>query len=291
MFLFFIIVILVFVVYVYSVGFRLFLEKPFRFASYIPKDLYLYLRRYKNIPKKPFINVYVGLFGSGKTLSAVHDCIQFYNDFNDKIVYDDRVGKFVKQKVFILSNVHLEGVPYRKFHSLQQLVSIGKWRHKTDKKQGIRTITVVIGDEFSVQMNSRSFKTNVDPLFLNALLTSRHALVHGFFLTSQRFEHMDALLRQVTTYVIECKKVWRIQHNDYYDAYQREHSSRPEELKPVERTGWFVTDKDYGVYDTLQVVENLSHACSEGDMISEKEIRENMGTRDLHEKKDKKRRR
>lgn len=144
-----IIVLIVFVVYVYSVGFRLFLEKPIRFTSYIPKDIYLYLTRYKNIPKKPFINVYVGLFGSGKTLSAVHDCIQFYNDYNDKIVYDDRVGKFVKQKVFILSNVHLSGVPYRKFHSLQQLVNIGRWRHHTDKKKQQRTITVVIGDEFS----------------------------------------------------------------------------------------------------------------------------------------------
>lgn len=140
-------------------------------------------------------------------------------------------------------------------------------------------------------MNSRSFKTNIDPLFLNALLTSRHALVHGFFLTSQRFEHMDALLRQVTTYVIECKKIWRIQKNDYYDAYQREHSSRPEDLKPVERTGWFVTDKDYNTYDTLQVVENLAHACHDGDMISEKEIRENIGQREAHGEKTKKRKR
>lgn len=286
-----IITLVVFIFYVYSVTFRLFLEKPIRFTSYIPKDVFYYFTRYKNIPKKPFINVYVGLFGSGKTLSAVHDCIQFYYDYNDKRVYDDRQKKFVLQKVFILSNVHLNGVPYRKFHSLQQLVNIGRWRHHTDKRKGIRTITVVIGDEFSVQMNSRSFKTNIDPLFLNALLTSRHALVHGFYLTSQRFEHMDALLRQVTSNVIECKKVWRIQCNDYYDAYQREHSSRPEDLKPVEKTGWFVTDRDYQVYDTLAVVENLSKACSDGDMISEKEIRENLGARDLHEKRERKRRR
>lgn len=291
MFWFFVITLIVIILYVYSVGFRLFIDKPIRFTSYIPKDLYFYFTRYKNIPKKPFINVYVGLFGSGKTLSAVHDIIEFYNTYNDKKVYDDRIKDYVIQKVFILSNVHLNGVPYRKFTSLQQLVNIGRWRHHTDHKKKQRTITVVLGDEFSVQMNSRSFKTNIDPLFLNALLTSRHALVHGFFLTSQRFEHLDALLRQVSSNVIECKKVWRIQRNDYYDAYAREHASRPEDLKPIEKTGWFVTDRDYHSYDTLAVVENLSKACSEGDMLSEKEIRENMGIRDLHERKEKKRRR
>lgn len=144
-----IVVVIVFILYVYSVGFRLFVEHPLKFLSAIPVDVYYYLTRYKNIPKKPFINVYVGLFGSGKTLSAVHDCVEFYNTYNDKMVYDDRVGKFVKQKVFILSNVHLNDVPYRKFSSLQQLVNIGKWRNKTDRKKGVRTITVVVGDEFS----------------------------------------------------------------------------------------------------------------------------------------------
>lgn len=101
---------------------------------------------------------------------------------------------------------------------------------------------------------------------------------------------MDALLRQVTTNVIECKKVWRIQHNDYYDAYQREHCSRPDDLKPIEKTGWFIKDEDLKRYDTLAVVENLSKACSEGDMISEKEIRENLGSRDLHAQKEKRKR-
>ena len=103
MFWFFVITLIVIVLYVYSVGFRLFIDKPFRFTSYIPKDLYFYFTRYKNIPKKPFINVYVGLFGSGKTLSAVHDIIEFYNTYNDKKVYDDRIKEYVIQKVFILS--------------------------------------------------------------------------------------------------------------------------------------------------------------------------------------------
>ena len=264
------------ILYTYSLTFRLLLENPINFIHYVPIDLLKYILKYKNIPKKPFINVYCGLFGQGKTLSAVHDVINFYNEYNNKKVYDDRIKEYVTQKVFVLSNVDIKGIKYRKFTSLQQLVNIGRWRHHTDKKHKTRTITIVLGDEFSVQMNSRSFKTNIDPLFLNTLLTSRHALVHGFYLTSQRFEHMDALLRQVSTNVIECKKVWRIQKLSYYDAYDREHCSDPTKLKPNHIEGFFVLDKHYNAYDTLAVVENLSKSCSEGDMITEKEIRENI---------------
>ena len=279
--------------YVFCLPFKVLVDKPIKTISYIPKDVYYYFTRYKNIPKKPFINVYCGLFGSGKTLSAVHDVIAFYKEYNGKRVYDDRVGEFVTQYVEILSNVELIGVPYVSFESLQQLVDIGVSRHEIDKKNKVRTITIVLGDEFSVQMNSRNFSganKNIDGFFLNALLTSRHSLVHAFYLTSQRFEHMDALLRQVSTNVIECKKIWRIQENIYYDAYQREHSSRPEDLKPTMKTAFLVQDKDYKAYDTLQVVKNLAKSCHEGDMISEEEIIKRIGNNDRHGAKEKKKR-
>lgn len=277
--------------YVFCLPFKVFVDNPIKTLSYIPKDIYYYFCRYKNIPKKPFINVYCGLFGSGKTLSAVHDVIAFYKEYNGKKVYDDRIGEYVTQYVEILSNVELTGVPYVKFESLQQLVDIGVSRHEIDKKNKVRTITIVLGDEFSVQMNSRNFggvNKNIDGFFLNALLTSRHSLVHAFYLTSQRFEHMDALLRQVSTNVIECKKIWRIQENIYYDAYQREHASRPEDLQPTMRTAWLIQDKDFKAYDTLQVVKNLAKACHEGDMISEEEILKRLGQNDRHGQKEKK---
>ena len=281
---------LVVILYVYSLTFRLIVSNPFNFFKYLPKDVFNYFSRYKDIPKKPFINVYCGLFGSGKTLSAVHDAVSFYYEYNDKKVYDDRIKEYVTQKVFILSNVDLKGVPYRRFTSLQQIVNIGRWRHYTDKKKKIRTITIVVGDEFSVQMNSRNFSgpnKNIDAFFLNALLTSRHALIHGFYLTSQRFEHMDALLRQVSTNVIECKKVWRIQKNTYYDAYEREHASDPASVPKSFVTGFFVRDRDYDAYDTLQVVENLAKSCQEGDMIPEKQVRERISNLDRHGQKEK----
>lgn len=266
--------------YVFSLTFRLFVKGPHLFFYYAPIDFYKWITKYFWIPQKPFINVYCGLFGSGKTLSAVHDVISFYNQYNNRTVWDDRVNKFVTQKVLILSNVDIKSVPYVPFTGLQQIVDISKYRHVEDAKNNERTVTIILGDEFSVQMNSRSFKTNIDPLFLNALLTSRHALIHGFYLTSQRFEHMDALLRQVSTYVIECKKVWRIQKNTYYDAYMREHASDPMSVESKLVTGFFVRDRDYGAYDTLQVVENLTKACMDGDMLSPEEIRNNITAHD-----------
>ena len=277
----------------FSVTVRLFVKQPFTFIWNIPIDLFNYLYKYRNIPNKPFINVYCGLFGSGKTLSAVHDAMAFYDRYNNKKVYDDRQKKFVTQKVEILSNVDLKLVPYVKFTSLQQIVDIAKYRHMTDKELEVRTVTIILGDEFSVQMNSRNFaggksnngkqvEKNIDPLFLNALLTSRHALIHGFYLTSQRFEHMDALLRQVSTNVIECKKIWRIQKNTYYDAYDREHASDPTKIEPLLRTGFFVRNNDYNAYDTLQVVSNLVKACEEGDLISAEEIRNKISAKDRY---------
>lgn len=282
---FIILIIVVLILWAYSLTFRLFIDNPFIFFRYLPSDILKYILKYKNIPKKPFINVYVGLFGQGKTLSAVHDVIDFYHAYNDKTVFDDRIGEYVIQKVFVLSNVDINGIPYRKFTSLQQIVNIARWRHITDKKKKLRTITIVLGDEFSVQMNSRNFaggrsssgkviEKNISPLFLNALLTSRHALIHGFYLTSQRFGHMDALLRQVSSYVIECRKVWRIQKQVVYDAWEYEQAARPSDCRRLEIRGFFVKDSDYKSYDTLQVVANLSKATDEGDMIPDKEIRD-----------------
>ena len=209
--------IIVFLLYIFCNPFRIFLESPFTVLKYSFFDVCNYFYKYKNIPNKSFIRVYVGLFGQGKTLSAVHDVISFYNQYNNKIVFDNRQNKFVTQRVFILSNVNLHGVPYRKFTSMQQLINISKWRHIDDISKGYRTITIVLGDEFSCCMNSRSFRENLSPLSLNAILCSRHSLIDRFYLTSQRFGHMDALLRQVSTEVVECKKIWRYQKNIYFD--------------------------------------------------------------------------
>lgn len=213
----------------------------------------------------------------GKTLSMVHDVIDFYNQFNNRIVWDDRFDRWAIQKVFVLSNVHINGIKYRHLKSLSQLNQVAKWRHVSDRKKHkgkyYRTLTLLVVDEASTQLNSRSFKTNfANPQTLSTLLTSRHALIHGIYMTSQRFNHCDALLRQVTNSVIQCEKYWRFQKLTYYDAWVYENSPRPADAPVDHVEGFFVRNEDYAAYDTLAVVDQLVKDTEDGNMLSEKEI-------------------
>ena len=264
------------IIYLCSFTFRLILHNPINILKYIFIDIRSYFR-YRYIPKKPFINCYVGLFGSGKTLSAVHDVIDFYHTYNNRKVYDDRFNRWTIQKVFILSNVDLKTVPYRHFYALSQLNDIAKYRHQTDKRHNVRTITICLLDEASCQLNSRQYRDNFSISNLEAILQSRHYLIHGFYLTSQRFGHMDALMRQVTSNVISCEKKWRFLIQTYYDAWTYENCSKVSECPIVSRQGFFIQDKDFKSYDTLAVVDHLLKDQEQGNMIPDKDILENRG--------------
>lgn len=266
----FIFIILAFLCYL-SVCVRVAVFHPFKTIYNAVIDLYKYIKycKWRNC-KTGELRCYVGLFGKGKTLSAVHYVVKKYEQFNNKKVYDSDRKKWVTQRVHIISNVEL-ALPYEKFVSLSQLVSVADKMRDYDNEHDTLTVTLVLGDEFSVQLNSRSFKTNIDPLFLNTLLTCRHHHISLIY-TSQRFNHVDALLRQVTSAVITCNKVWRFMVHGSYDAYELENASDPTMVKPLARFGWFVENKDYNAYDTLACVGNLTKSCKDGDMLSESEI-------------------
>lgn len=234
-------------------------------------DIWRFIRYKKwRLCKTGKIICYVGLFGKGKTLSAVHSVCSAYKKYNDKLVYDFGRKKWVTQKIHIISNVEL-AIPYEKFVSLAQIVRVAERMAEVDVYNDTLTVTLVLGDEFSVQLNSRSFKDNIDPLFLNTLLTCRHHHISLVY-TSQRFNHVDALLRQVTSYVLTCNKCWRIMIHGQYDAYELENATDPNLIKPQRRLGWFIFNKDYAAYDTLACVGNLVKSCKSGDMLSEDEI-------------------
>lgn len=216
------------------------------------------------------IVAYCGLFGRGKTLSMVHKVCDVYRRYDGRKVYDPVRKKWVTQRVHVISNVSLS-IPYSEFVSLQQVVDAAERRKAYDDEHDTRTITVIAGDEFSVQLNSRQFKNNFNPLLLNTILTCRHHYISLYY-TSQRFAHVDALLRQVTGYVVDCDKVWRFQKNYRYDAWEMENATNAMLLKPYRRECWFVQDKDYAAYNTLACVGNLVKSWNEGDMLSEAEI-------------------
>lgn len=234
-------------------------------------DLFHYIIRksYNNCSTGELL-AYVGLFGKGKTLSVVHRVVGDYWRYNNKLVWDDRRGKFVTQKVKVLSNVTLQ-IPYEQLVSLAQIIRCAEQNAQLDDDNDTLTITLVLGDEFSVQMNSRNFKTNIDPLFLNTLLTCRHYHISLFY-TAQRFGHVDALLRQVTSAVIDCDKLWRFQRQSVYDAWEMENATNTTLLTPLARRCWFVTDRDYAAYDTLATVGNLKKSVKDGDMMTSEEI-------------------
>ncbi len=244
---------------------------PFWTIGYFFADLYVYFRYKKyNECKTGEIVAFCGLFGKGKTLSMVHRAIEIYRKYNGKQVYDFKRKKFVTQRVHLISNVALS-VPYEEFVSMQQVVNAAESREAYDEEHDTRTITIIVGDEFSVQMNSREFKSNFNPLLLNTLLCCRHHFI-SFLISSQRFQHCDALIRQVTSYVVDCDKVWRFQKNYCYDAWDLENATNTQLINPFRREVWFVRNRDYNAYDTLACVGNLVKHWKDGDMLSEEEI-------------------
>lgn len=255
-----------------SVCFRVGISHPLKTVHYAIMDSLKWMRYHKwDICSTGQLIAYVGLFGKGKTLSAVHYVINKYNRYNGRKIYDFSRKKWVTQKIHIISNVKLNGVPYENFIGLAQIVQVADRFRKQDDKNDTITCVFVLGDEFSVQLNSRKFKDNIDPLFLNTLLTCRHHHITLVY-TAQRFSHVDALLRQVTSYVINCDKKWRFMVHGQYDAFALENASDPTLIKPLCRFGWFISDADYNAYDTLACVNNLSKSCRSGDMLSESEI-------------------
>lgn len=250
---------------------RCFILNTWREVYYIPKDLYFYIvhKEYNRCPTGVLVAIN-GLFGKGKTLTAVHMVAMLYKKKEGLKVWCPRRKKLVTQRIHIISNVELL-IPYEKFIDLQQVVYAAENNREYDDLHDTLTITLVLGDEYSVQMNSRNFKTNIDPLFLNTILTCRHNYISLYY-TSQRFAHVDALLRQVTSYAIECNKTWRLQGIDYYDAWQLENAASPKMVQPFRRSCWFVNDYAYKLYDTLACVENLKNSMKDGDMLTEEEI-------------------
>ena len=251
-----IILIPIIILCIVSVVFRTCISHPIKTIYYSIIDIYNYFRehRYDAMQTGKLI-CYTALFGGGKTLSCVHYVKSLYERYNDKLIYDIDRQKFVTQKIHVISNVDID-IPFERFTSLSQVVRVSERFKEIDNINDTLTCTIVLGDEFSVQMNSRNFKTNIDPLFLNTLLTCRHHHIMLIY-NAQRFSHVDALLRQVTTYVVECRKVWRVVVQTTYDAYTLENSSDPTTVRSLGTTGWFVTNKDFNSYDTLACVGNL----------------------------------
>ena len=90
------------------VSFRLFFQKPFLSIFYSLKDFLSYFLHHgwNNLSTGQII-AYIGLFGQGKTLSAVHHVVRLYRRYDGLMVYDKFRKKWVIQRVHVISNVSL----------------------------------------------------------------------------------------------------------------------------------------------------------------------------------------
>lgn len=215
---------------------------------------------------------FTGLFGQGKSKECVRFITYQYDHFEGKPVFDFQNNKWTTQHIVVYSNVDLL-IPYIKLTSLQQLVDC------QNSEPGIVNLFLI--DEASVVFNSREFKNNFSTPALNTILTSRHHKI-GIYLTSQRFGHMDALLRQVTSTVCECSyfKPLRIQKISFYDAWEVENCSNLLMVKPLKVMYFYTTDEVYENYNTYAMVEEISKKCVNHDFETDSDVLAKQGNSD-----------
>lgn len=257
---------------IFSLNFRLVLFNLPLVVYYGVKDLWnWFILREKDRAPFGLLEMFTALFGKGKTLSAVGRLMYIYGRYNGKKIYDKKRKKFVTQRIHILSNVNIYVLPFEWLKDLSQVVRVPEMNDKYDEENDTLTYTYVLIDEISVQLNSREFKKNINAQFLNSLLCCRHYRM-SIIGTTQRFKHTDALVRQVTQDVIECDKLWRLQRQYVYDAYELENATSMRDIKPLSKTGFFITDKYYEAYDTFAVVDNLIKDWEAGKLITDEQI-------------------
>lgn len=263
--------------FVYFIPFRLVVLHPIKTLRYGVKDTYEFFRYAKwRVLSGGVLNCYGAHFGGGKTLTLAHFAVKLFEKYNNVKVFDFKRMKWVTQKLHVLSNFELCTIPFEPLTSLSQIEACARFNASIDEANDTRTVTLVLVDEASVQFNSRNFKSNIDALFLNTLLTCRHYHISMWY-SSQKFKLSDALLRSVTQRYINCSKLWRFMRLNEYSADEVEYATNPTLVKPLRRYGYFIEDKDFASYDTLAVVDALNKSVKEGDMMSEKEILEMRG--------------
>lgn len=215
----------------------------FRACAYLGIDLFTYFREKKWRHWNGFgLNIYVGMFGKGKSLAAASFVCRQAKRYN----------------LNVLSNIKLYGVEYEELTNYQQIIEAP-------------ADTIILIDEISTLFNARSWKDfNINLLFqLLQCRKNRKQIVA----TAQRFAHVDKLLRDITFNVIECNKHWRYLHLEFYDGWDYENMMNSNMIKRVGHSWRFIDNSDYNCYDTDEIIDNVKKT----DFLSNDEILANRG--------------
>ncbi len=200
---------------------------------YTVKDIFMFFyerawRKYRYYG----IDMYIGMFGHGKTLSMTHKARYIYKRFGGSVRF--------------ISNYELKGIPYTPLINFNQLLELAE--KPDDKYVG----TVVLIDEIENVLNNRNFASF--PLSLMHSLTQQRKLHMYCMCSAQRFFMVDKLWRSITTNVYDCNKYWRFQRMKLYDAWDYENGMNPQNVRSLGVRWWFVRDRDFRCYDTTALV-------------------------------------
>lgn len=229
------------------------------------------------------IDMFVGMFGHGKTLSMTNYARRLYKKYGNTIQF--------------VSNYKLFGIPYVPLVNFNQLMELGKDQSEYYTQDEIdnrllpefyfnedgaileeyledvsidddgNTLTfvkrwkyqgyVVLIDEIEDVLSHRNY-ANFPLQLLNVLTQQRKKHIY-IVCSAQRFFMVDKLFRAITTHVIDCRKLWRFQGLKFYDAWDYENAMNPQLVKCHRVKWWFVHNKDFNTYDTSQMIsENMS---------------------------------
>lgn len=244
---------------------------PFQVIPHAISDGYNYIKykKYNNCMEYGKIRLNSAktsqVFGCGKTLSLVKIATAVYYRYNNKPVWSDKEKKFVTQKIHIISNVALYNVPYIPWKDETQFTMIDKMGFPE------QDIIIYLLDEAGTIFNSRQFRDNISMEFLTRLLQSRKNKM-CLYMTSQRFQFTDKILRESCSVVTTCQKKWRIIELCDYDAFEVENVANVSMLRPIATKYWLAKDRDYHSYDSYQLIEKLKKVNDSNGFLSTEEI-------------------
>lgn len=241
---------------------------------YLPVDIFKWVKykKYNECPNFGYIKIFNGYFGSGKSLSCVNEVVNIYKRYNGKVVWNEDLQTFLHQKITIVSNLTLEGVPYIPFTSEQQFIYY---------EVAPSEVVIFLIDEIGTVWNNRNFKDFNPDVFANIVQSRKRKMaIYG---TLPKIIGTDINVRRYTDDVVVCTKKWRILKHMYYKADDIENCSNLDMLEPHLIEYHFVFDRMYNQYNTNAMVDKLKRDMEEGKLLSFAELNANSADGDFRQ--------
>lgn len=227
--------------------------------------------------------LFCGLGGSGKTISMVeylnrmkkrYPKVKIYTNFNceisDGIVDDwrDIVNLENYELIEVDENRYFELDDYNRFYDRNN----DKFYEK--KHQGI-----IFGfDEIHLTFASQNWKSCPENM-LEYISQQRKFRKH-IIASSQVFTRIDKKLREQTNFVIECKSLFggrwilnRYFHTAEYIANGEKMDKGKNKRKRAKRYSFIAYDKIRNLYDTYQVMKNITVGKSDNEVLADEIIK------------------